>query len=377
MVAASSVIALVFGWGVAHAQEASPGGVPGQAQPVAPSTGQGDIDIETKPGLPEGTKLTQPMVPGTTTFTRVESGSSTTTTTTPGGSSTTTTTTPGTTTTTPGQVKVEVEQPPGQPPPNVDVNVTPAPGAPPTTVRPSNVPPPTARTGGGTPAPVPTPGGEQLAPEAQMPAQNNGVTEMSAPVAGQPVPYPSERPYQDPYSWSRGIGTGLLVGGGFEEFTSNSMQNITGPGGSWNARFVAGTHKYIGAEAAYSGAAHSIDALGLSNTAVLVANGVEGIFRLNLPLITRGTLLEPFGFAGVGYSRYVVTNTNTVAASVEDGDNIMTVPFGGGFAVGYRAFMADARFTYRQTYYNDLLRTGNNSSTLNTWGVSGQIGVAF
>ena len=110
---------------------------------------------------------------------------------------------------------------------------------------------------------------------------------------------------------------------------------------------------------------------------MLLSNGVEGVLRLNLPIMTRGTLLEPFGFGGVGYSRYNVTNTNTVAASVADGDNVMTVPFGGGFAVGYRAFMADARFTYRQTYYNDLLRTANNSSGLNTWGVSGQIGVAF
>jgi len=152
---------------------------------------------------------------------------------------------------------------------------------------------------------------------------------------------------------------------------------MTGPGGTWNARFVAGTRKYIGLEAAYLGAAHSIDALGLSNTAVLLSNGVEGAFRVNIPLITRATLLEPFGFAGVGYSRYNVTNTNSVSASVADSDNVMTVPFGGGFAVGYRAFMADARFTYRQTYYNDLLRTGSNNSSLNTWGISGQIGVAF
>ena len=101
MVAAISVIALVFGWGVAHAQDASPGGIPGQAQPVAPPTAQGDINIEVKPQPPAGTKLTQPMVPGTTTDTRVVPATSST-----------------TTTTTPGDVKVEVEQVPGQPPPN-------------------------------------------------------------------------------------------------------------------------------------------------------------------------------------------------------------------------------------------------------------------
>jgi len=340
--------ALVLGWGVAHAQDASPGGIPGQAEPVAPATAPGEVNIEVKP---------QP----TTTDTKVVPGPSTT---------TTTTTTPGSTTTTvtPGDVKVQVEQVPGQPPADVNVNVTPPPAAPAATA---------PGTVGGMPGPVPTKGGEQLVPEAQTPALNNGVSEVAAPVAVQPVPYPAERPYQPTHTWATGIGTGLLVGGGFEEFTSNGMQNMTGPGGTWNARFVAGTRKYIGLEAAYLGAAHSIDALGLSNTAVLLSNGVEGAFRVNIPLITRATLLEPFGFAGVGYSRYNVTNTNSVSASVADSDNVMTVPFGGGFAVGYRAFMADARFTYRQTYYNDLLRTGSNNSSLNTWGISGQIGVAF
>jgi len=343
--------ALVFGWGVAHAQEASPGGIPGQAEPVAPPTGQGDINLEVKPGLPEGTKLTQPMVPGTTTDTRVVPAT-------------------GTTTTTTGDVKVEVEAPAGQPPPNVNVNVTPAPQSP-------KPPGAVAPTTGGTPAPVPTPGGEMLTPEAQTPALNNGVSEMSAPVAGQPIPYPAQRPYYARYNWTTGIGTGVLVGGGVEDFTNGSMQNLTGTAGSWNARFVAGTHKILAGEAAYAGSARSIDALGLSNTAVLMSNGVEGLVRLNIPIVRRATLLEPFGFAGVGWSHYSVTNTAVNTSSVAGGDDIMTVPFGGGFAVGYGAFMADARFTYRQTFYNDLMQANNGNGALNTWGVSGQFGVAF
>ena len=36
--------------------------------------------------------------------------------------------------------------------------------------------------------------------------------------------------------------------------------------------------------------------------------------------------------------------------------------------------MADARFTYRATYYNDLLRAGGN---LNSWGLGGQVGFSF
>ena len=34
------------------------------------------------------------------------------------------------------------------------------------------------------------------------------------------------------------------------------------------------------------------------------------------------------------------------------------VPIGGGLEYAIGRFMADARFTYRATYYNDLLRDG-------------------
>jgi hypothetical protein len=39
------------------------------------------------------------------------------------------------------------------------------------------------------------------------------------------------------------------------------------------------------------------------------------------------------------------------------------------------ALLADARFTYRQTYLNDLLRT--SGGRLNNWGVGAQLGVEF
>ena len=51
-----------------------------------------------------------------------------------------------------------------------------------------------------------------------------------------------------------------------------------------------------------------------------------------------------------------------------------SLPFGGGLEYAYAMFMADARFTYRYTYNNDLF---NDGAKLNNWGVSGQIGVEF
>jgi hypothetical protein len=85
------------------------------------------------------------------------------------------------------------------------------------------------------------------------------------------------------------------------------------------------------------------------------------------------SLLEPFGFVGLGWSHYNVTNTNVNTSDVASSDDVMTLPFGGGLAFGYGGFLADARFTYRKTYYNNLV-PGQN---LDSWGVGGQIGFGF
>jgi hypothetical protein len=51
----------------------------------------------------------------------------------------------------------------------------------------------------------------------------------------------------------------------------------------------------------------------------------------------------------------------------------MTVPWGAGLELGSHGFMADARFTYRHTYFNNLLL----GSSLNSWGIGGQIGFGY
>ena len=39
------------------------------------------------------------------------------------------------------------------------------------------------------------------------------------------------------------------------------------------------------------------------------------------------------------------------------------VPYGAGISLGYGGFIADARFTYRATYYNDLLRAAGSAES--------------
>jgi hypothetical protein len=139
---------------------------------------------------------------------------------------------------------------------------------------------------------------------------------------------------------------------------------------------VAGTREYVGLEAAYIGSAQSISALGLSNDAVLVSNGAEGALRLNLPLVSRtGALLEPFVFGGLGWSRFHVARTSVNTSDIATDDDIMTVPYGGGLAFASHGFMADARFTYRSTFYNDLLRTSGGK--LDNWSAGAQLGFEF
>lgn len=175
-----------------------------------------------------------------------------------------------------------------------------------------------------------------------------------------------------------GFGWAAFVGGGYVDFTNDSMRGITSGGGGWDARLVGGTHSIIGMEAAYVGSARSIDALGLAGNAALISNGFEGALRVNIPIIRAASLLEPFGFVGLGYSRYTVTNYDqAVTSDISSGDGIMTVPLGAGLAYGYRSFMLDARFTYVPTYYNNILASGDRSGTLNTWGVGGNLGVGF
>jgi hypothetical protein len=150
---------------------------------------------------------------------------------------------------------------------------------------------------------------------------------------------------------------------------------MTGGGGYWSARIVGGMRRIVGLEGAYVGSARSIDALGLDRNARLISNGLEGALRLNAPIVSRNqmALVEPFGFIGLGWSHYNVTNTNINMSDVASSDDVMTMPFGGGIAFGYGALMADARFTYRKIYNNDLV-LGRN---LDTWGVGGQIGFGF
>ncbi len=226
----------------------------------------------------------------------------------------------------------------------------------------------------GTPAaPTQTPTGATNI--TVLPPPPNGQVVESVPVAPlPPMPGAPEGVYPGASVYSK-VGVGLLVGGGFNDFTNNHLRSVTGDGGYWTARVIAGTREYVGMEAAYVGDARSISGLGLNNDSRLISNGLSGNLRVNIPVARGASLVEPFGFVGVGWSHYTVTNNNVALSDVTSSDNILTLPYGGGLEYAYRGFMADARFTYTQTYYNNLTQT--TGGNLNNWGVGGQIGFEY
>ena len=177
---------------------------------------------------------------------------------------------------------------------------------------------------------------------------------------------------------SRGVS--VQGGGGVTNFTSGATRDLTDVGGYWEVRTVLGTRRFAALEAAYVGNAQNIQARGLDPNASLVGHGAEGDLRLQLPLDVHTVLIEPFAFGGVGWLRYGVVNDNFNTSIVNNVDNVMTVPFGAGIALGYRGLMVDARFTYRQTFDDDNLfpvAGGSRWADLQAWAAGLMLGFEF
>ena len=223
---------------------------------------------------------------------------------------------------------------------------------------------------------------EITAPEPSPPVDTTPPPAPSEPVVVAPVTVvtPPPAPAPAPY-WGRGFGFALMAGGNYQDFTNSTMKSTTNGAGGWNARMIGGINSIIGFEAAYVGSASQLQGLGITaNQPYLVANGVEGNARLNIPVRVGPHLIEPYGFAGLGYAHYTISDYNANAArlsSSTSSDDVMTFPVGGGFAYGYKAFIVDARAGWTGTYYQNLLVGGNSSNTLDNWNVGGQIGFRF
>lgn len=208
-------------------------------------------------------------------------------------------------------------------------------------------------------------------PAAEVPAftPDSGIT---------PVPNPKPTRWQP----ASGVGMAVMGGGGVTNFTGNTASDATDVGGSWDIRFAIATRRWVGFEASYIGGTNSFNnALGLNteNTTRLNRNGIEAALRLNAPLYAKNVLLSPYLLGGLGWNSYRVSNFNTATADVSiatGNDNTMSVPVATGFAVGYKGFIADARFTFRPTFYQHTFATAS-STGLTNWDAGAMVGYEF
>jgi hypothetical protein len=174
------------------------------------------------------------------------------------------------------------------------------------------------------------------------------------------------------------IGVGAYVGGGVIGFTEETARDLTNVGGSWEARLAFGTRFPVGIEAAYVGSAQDIEALGLDEDAILVGNGVEGLARVNIPIID---VVTPYAFGGIGWTRYSIANADFNTSNVQDNDNVGYIPLGAGvtYRVGRAAF--DVRGQWKAAFNDDLIQEGpgaeEEAGGLDQWGVTGRVGFEF
>jgi hypothetical protein len=167
-------------------------------------------------------------------------------------------------------------------------------------------------------------------------------------------------------------GMSFSVGGGVVGMSDDDANDVADAGGSWEARFVAGTRTPFAIEGAYVGTAQGIDALGLDEDAVLIGTGLEAAVRYNLN--AQGTWV-PYALVGAGWKRYDLANEDFNLSSVEDDDNVFEVPLGIGLAYRLEPVVIDARGTFRAAMGEDLF--GGDDTPLHNWGATLRAGFEF
>ena len=175
------------------------------------------------------------------------------------------------------------------------------------------------------------------------------------------------------------IGIAVGLGGGVSNYVNSDMTNATNVGAAYEARVTVGTRLYLAGEVAYVGSRRAVteSVTGIRDGHIF-SHGIEGDARLQYPLYTGGWMIEPFAFGGIGWTHYGVdapVNTSTVMRASDD---VVTVPFGGGIAAGWKQLYLEGRFTYRQAFNEDLLtNSSGNAVPLSNWTAGALVGYEF
>jgi hypothetical protein len=164
----------------------------------------------------------------------------------------------------------------------------------------------------------------------------------------------------------------FLIGGGVTNYLDHAVRSQVDTGGAWDVRLGIGSRYFVGGELAYVGSARNAGALGKN----LFSNGVEGVLRLQYPFDQGRWRVTPFAFGGVGWNHFDINRASAVAARTSD--DVLVTPVGAGITVGSDRVIFDTRFTYRQTYNENLVQNADGSdASLKNWAVTASIGYEF
>lgn len=168
------------------------------------------------------------------------------------------------------------------------------------------------------------------------------------------------------------FGEYFLVGGGLTNYLDHTVKDRADTGYSWEARAGFGSRFFVGGELAYVGSTRTVTGFGRS----LVAQGLESDLRVQYPYETGKWLIEPFALVGVGWSHFSINTASKAARN--DADDVLVMPVGGGVMVGYERLLLDLRFSYRQTFSENLVsRDDGSAASLKSWAVTASLGVEF
>lgn len=141
----------------------------------------------------------------------------------------------------------------------------------------------------------------------------------------------------------------ISAGAGVDGFIGNVLRGVVEPGPSWNVRASMGTPSDVRVELVYAGTSQAMTATEMAG-ARLVGHGVQALLRAN---VAPEYLLEPFFFAGAGWTRFHVTGD--AGGTFHSPDHVLEIPFGFGVARRFGRVLLDVRASFSLMSGADLV----------------------
>jgi hypothetical protein len=151
------------------------------------------------------------------------------------------------------------------------------------------------------------------------------------------------------------------------------MRDFATVGGAWDARVVYGTRTLVAIEAAYTGGAVGVDALGLDDNAALISTGAEVLARVNF----LQKEWQPYVVAGLGWRHYSIVNTDRNTSSVGEDEDLGEIPMGAGVSYRYQGLVVDGRALFRAAFNDDMIRSTESGSEANLHNWQAQVTAGY